>query len=140
MPKFATEPICHVDLMATCAAIVNYPLPDNAAVDSCNVLPALEGRTNDTPVREAIVHHSIDGTFAIRKGKWKLILGRGSGGWSGKGDANDPPVQLYNMSTDVTESRNVQANHPEVVAELEGLLRKYQQEGRSVPHRTSAAE
>jgi hypothetical protein len=34
------------------------------------------------PIREATVHHSINGSFASRKGDWKLIFAAGSGGWS----------------------------------------------------------
>ena len=48
-------------------------LPDNAGEDSVSLLPALEGRA-DKPLREAVVHHSINGSFAIRQGKWKLEL------------------------------------------------------------------
>ncbi|HRI87210.1 MAG TPA: sulfatase-like hydrolase/transferase, partial [Candidatus Hydrogenedentes bacterium] len=132
----SAEPICHVDLMATCAEIVNYALPVDAAVDSYNLLHEFEGRSSDAPVREAIVHHSIDGTFAIRQGKWKLILGRGSGGWSGHGEESDPPMQLYDMHADVRESKNLYAEFPEIVAKLEELLRKYQMEGRSVSRGT----
>jgi len=132
----SAEPICHVDLMATCAEIVNYALPVDAAVDSYNLLHEFEGRSSDASVREAIVHHSIDGTFAIRQGKWKLILGRGSGGWSGHGEESDPPMQLYDMHADVRESKNLYAEFPEIVAKLEELLRKYQMEGRSVSRGT----
>jgi arylsulfatase A len=73
--------ICLSDLLATCADIVGYPLPDHAAEDSRSILPILTQKSA-APVHEAIVHHSIDGMFAIRRGKWKLILCAGSGGWS----------------------------------------------------------
>lgn len=129
----STEPICHVDLMATCAAILGVELPDDAGEDSYNILPALLGRELDKPIREAVVHHSGNGMFAIRQGKWKLILGRGSGGWSGKGKKTDPPVQLYNMQQDTSEKRNLCAEHPEVVERLTKLLEKYKKEGRSRP-------
>jgi len=125
------ETICHVDLMATCAATLGYELPDDAGEDSFNILPALRGRKPDRPIREATVHHSGNGMFAMRQGRWKLILGRGSGGWSGRGKKDDPPVQLYDMSSDVRERENLCSEHPEVVERLTKLLKKYRDEGRS---------
>ncbi|MCL4692693.1 MAG: sulfatase-like hydrolase/transferase, partial [Candidatus Hydrogenedentes bacterium] len=130
------EPICHVDLMATAAAVSGFNLPDTVAVDSYDLLPALQETLGDAPLREAVVHHSIDGMFAIRKGDWKLVEGRGSGGWSGKGEESDPPGQLYNMADDPQEQTNLYLERPEVAAELDALLKRYRDEGRSVPHRS----
>ena len=73
------DTISLVDLMATCAAIVGYELPDSSAEDSCDLLPVLTGESLDGPVREATVFHSVTGMFAIRQGKWKLIDGQGRG-------------------------------------------------------------
>ena len=90
------------------------------------------------PVREATVHHSINGSFAIRKGRWKLEMCPGSGGWSdptpsSEGIAELPPIQLYDMEHDVGERHNVQDQHPDVVAELKALLTGYVKQGRSTP-------
>ena len=67
------ETICHVDLMATVATLVGAKLPPTAAEDSYSILPVLCGEKHDGPVREATVHHSCSGKFAIRKGNWVLI-------------------------------------------------------------------
>ena len=93
-----------------------------------SILPALEGRATK-PLREALVHHSINGSFAIRQGHWKLELCPGSGGWSaprpGSPDAKAlPPVQLYDLSQDIGETDNVQALHPEIVTRLTNLLKR----------------
>ena len=42
-------------------------------------------------------------------------------------------MQLYNLSSDIGEKNNVQAEHPEIVARLRSLLEKYVSEGRSTP-------
>jgi arylsulfatase A-like enzyme len=133
----STQLICHTDLMATCAEILGAKLPAAAAEDSVSILPALL-ETATAPLHEAVVHHSINGLFAIRQGPWKLELCPGSGGWSKPGDADAakqglPAVQLYDVSTDAAETRNVQAQNPEVVARLTSLLDKYVAEGRSTP-------
>ena len=129
--------ICHTDLIATCAEILGSDLPETAAEDSVSFLPVILG-TDRAPLREATVHHSINGRFAIRQGSWKLELCPGSGGWGKPVDADAqqdgaPDVQLYDLSTDIAESHNVQAEHPEVVAKLTKLLEHYVEEGRSTP-------
>lgn len=129
--------ICHTDFMATCAELLGVKLPDTAAEDSVSILPALLG-TDAAPLREAVVHHSINGMFSIRQGSWKLQLCAGSGGWGQPGDADakkqgSPDVQLYNLSADIAEAKNVQAEHPGIVARLARLLEGYVANGRSTP-------
>ena len=125
------------DLLATCAAIVGEKLPEDAGEDSFNILPALLGCEMQEPIREAIVHHSNLGMFAIRQGAWKLILGRGSGGHSEpktfQPKHGEPQGQLYNMKDDPGETRNLYQEHPEIVRRLTALLNKYDVEGRSRP-------
>ncbi len=125
--------IGQVDLMATCAALVGFSLPTIAAEDSISFAPILLHRPSGTS-REAIVHHSINGSFAIRQGHWKLLLCPDSGGWSyprpGSKEARTlPPVQLYNLSTDIGETRNLQDMHPEKVHQLKTLLELYTMNG-----------
>jgi len=131
------EIICLTDLMATCAAIVGAKLPDNAGEDSFNILPALSGQKLNKPIREAIVHHSLSGMFAIRQGKWKLILGLGSGGFTKpqkiKPKPGQPAGQLYNLKDDMAESNNLWSKHPQIVERLTKLLEKYKEQGRTRP-------
>jgi len=135
----STELICLSDLMATCAAILGEALPNDAAEDSYNLLPALLGEERDGPIREAIVHHSGQGAFAIRQGKWKLITQLGSGGWtkpaSPKPEPEGPRGQLYDMEADLSEQHNLWMEKPEVVDRLTQLLQRYKAEGRSTPPR-----
>jgi arylsulfatase A len=131
------ELICLTDLLATCAAIVGAELPDNAGEDSYNILPALLCQKRAGPIREAVVHHSGSGVFAVRQGKWKLVLGLGSGGFSVpknvKPEPDGPKGQLYNLQEDLAESRNLWNEHPEIVERLTNLLEKYKQQGYSRP-------
>ena len=90
-------------------------------------------------MREATVHHSINGSFAIRQGAWKLIMCPGSGGWSFPTPNNKkaleglPEVQLYNLMNDPGEKDNLQASNPQKVTELKELLTNYILDGRSTP-------
>jgi len=129
------QTVCLTDLLHTSAAMCDHQLAGNEGEDSYNLLPYLRGDTSRT-IREATVHHSINGDFAIRQGPWKLVLCRGSGGWSLPAKdvpAEAPEVQLYDMANDVVEQHNVQAEHPEGVERLTALVRKYQAEPRSAP-------
>jgi arylsulfatase A-like enzyme len=129
--------LCLTDLMATAADIVGAKLPANAAEDSVSFLPALLG-TDKAPLREAVVHHSINGSFAVRQANWKLELCRDSGGWSEPRPgtpkaAGLPSVQLFDLGQDIGEQNNLQDKHPDVVGRLTKLLEKYVADGRSTP-------
>ena len=138
----SAQTICLTDLFATCAHILNKELPAGAAEDSVSILPALEGR-DKSPLREATVHHSINGSFAIRQGQWKLSLCPGSGGWSDPRPAKaaaskEPANQLYQLTEDIGERRNRQAEQPEIVKRMTALLQSYVDRGRSTPGPTQA--
>jgi arylsulfatase A len=133
----SSQLICHSDLMATCSEILGARLPDNAGEDSVSLLPALLGK-DTAPIHEVVVHHSISGRFAIRQGQWKLEFCPGSGGWGKPGDAAAkqqglPDIQLYDLTTDIGETKNVQAEHRDVVERLTQLLKQTIANGRSTP-------
>ncbi len=131
------ETVCLIDFFATCAEILGVTIPHDAAEDSVSNLGLWEGKQLDRSLREATVHHSIDGSFAIRAGRWKLEMCAGSGGWSypqpGAESDGLPPIQLYDLEADISERRNLQAEHPEIVKRLEDLLTAYIKNGRSTP-------
>ena len=131
------ETVWLVDLLATMTDIHDTPLPDGAGEDSVSNLPIWRGGAIDGSLRQATVHHSVDGSFSIRAGRWKLEMCPGSGGWSfprpGKESEGLPPIQLYDLEADIGERRNVQHDHADVVEQLTDLLTRYVLEGRSTP-------
>jgi len=134
------ETICLTDFMATIAAILDIPIGTNAAEDSYNILPALLGKKSEHPLREATVHCSMKGHFAIRKGNWVFIdypVGHDNGepdrfkkerGYT----AHNCPGELYDLSKDIAQRHNIYEKYPTVVKELKALLETYKAEGRSV--------
>jgi arylsulfatase A-like enzyme len=138
------ETICHVDFMATVAEILGEALPDNSAEDSVSILPALLNRTRIGTIREATVHHSARGKFAIRRGDWVLIdaptgddnAANGEPQWL-KAERQYTPHnlkgELYNVREDRAQRYNLYAEKPVLVEELKTLLEKYIREGRSTP-------
>lgn len=119
------QTICSVDILATLADVFAEKLPADAGEDSVSLLPLLRGK--DEPVHEAVVHQSSQGVFAIRSGKWKLIVGPGSGA------PKAVPSQLYDLNADLGETKDVAAEHPDEVTRLTTLLEKLVSDGRSTP-------
>lgn len=139
-PHKVSQTICLTDFMATIANITGYKLRDNEGEDSFNLLPLLLNLNTPHTMREATVHHSINGSFTIRKGDWKLLLSPDSGGWSYPRPDKDqaiistlPKIQLYNLKRDASEKNNVYSEYPEIVKELKAILISYIKNGRSTP-------
>lgn len=128
--------ICLTDFFATVCAIENVPLPANSAEDSVSFLPALTAQPIPT-TRQGVIHHSISGHFSYRSGDWKLLLAKGSGGWTApqeielKDKSNIPKGQLYNLTKDPGETTNLYEANPEIVADLLTKLEKDVTNGRS---------
>jgi arylsulfatase A len=134
--SISSSTVCLTDLMATAAELSGATLPDSAAEDSFSFVPDLLG--SGKTARRSIVHHSINGQFAVREGSWKLAFCPGSGGWSKPGDkearaAGLPALQLYDLSKDIGEKDNLQASQPDEVKRLTGLLEEIVAKGRSTP-------
>ncbi|TPW00574.1 MAG: arylsulfatase A family protein [bacterium] len=118
------EPICHTHLLATSAAIVGAKLPDTAGEDSFSILPLLLGEKREVPTHEAVVHQAANGTLAIRQGKWKLVF---------LFEKDKQALELYDLSADLGETKNLAAAQPDVVQRLTRLMQKYIDDGRSTP-------
>lgn len=112
------------DLYATLADIVDAKMSNDEAEDSFSLTPFFNGK-GENYQRESMIYHSDYGSFAIKKGKWKLILTADSGGWGYPNKTNDaallkdaPLVQLYDMDKDASEQNNIMHDHPKVVESL----------------------
>ncbi|MEM7314670.1 MAG: sulfatase-like hydrolase/transferase, partial [Planctomycetota bacterium] len=134
------ELVSQIDLMETLAAIVGYDLPDDAAEDSYNLLPLLDGETG---VRTSHVHNTRQNQFAIRQGDWVLIDAK-NGYMSGRNkpwearrgfpeNDDDPQGQLFNLAEDLGQRNNVIDEHPAKAKELRSLLTRLKNQGHSAP-------
>ena len=119
---------CLTDFMATVADLQAKSLSTGTGEDSYSLLPALLGQADRAGRKAPVIHHSLDGKFAIRKGKWKLIPSRGSGGFTEPKNydplEDEPTGQLYDLESDIGEQKNLYSEFPEVVSELESELER----------------
>ena len=121
------------DLLATLADVVGKSLPAGAGPDSFSFLPALKGGTfQRAPI---VMQSGSSGLMTIRSGRWKLIEGLGSGGFTKPAriepGPNDPAGQLYDLVADPAETTNRFAAEPGIVARLRTEMRRIVEAGRS---------
>ncbi len=131
----SNELTCQTDLLATCADLLGKTLPANAGEDSESILPVFNGKPIAS-TRSGVIHHSVSGHFAYRQGNWKLLLAKGSGGWTAPNEkaateAGAPIAQLYDLEKDPGETTNLYASHPEVAERLLAQLKTDVNRGRS---------
>lgn len=152
--------ICHVDMLATFAAITGQALPDDAGADSFNVLPTLVDNSAK-PVRDHVVLAPLEAThLALRDGPWVYIGARGGGGFNatqpgehrlggpsalrftgevnsdvvdGKIKPDAPQEQLYDLANDPAQTKNLAAARPEIVKEMRDELAAIRSKPRSRP-------
>ena len=137
----SNQTVCLTDVLATCAAITGVKLPENSAQDSANILPAILGKQSTEPLRPYTLHQTISLALSIRKGPWKYLDHRGSGGNNYNGAEmkqyalpdTEPtaPGQLYNLETDPGERVNLYFKYPEIVREMKALLEASKASGRT---------
>ena len=144
----ANEPVSLTDVFATFASIVGRVLPNDAAEDSFDLLPILLQDPREGPLRPYLLQQTWTNQLSIRRGEWKYLDHRGSGGnnyakegpWGmaryALADTDpDAPGQLYHLGEDPGETINLYSQHPEIVAELKALLDESVNTGRSAPRR-----
>ena len=122
------------DIFATIGDCLGVKVPTDSCEDSVSFFPAFKGEPIETD-REGLIHHSISGHFAYRTKQWKLILARGSGGWSSPTEKqvpkDAPEGQLYRMDIDAQEQTNLYLSEPKKVADLLAKLTRDVNSGRT---------
>ena len=81
-PRVDDPLICLTDVITSVAELCGIRLPSGCAEDSISMAGHLLGVSTPGEGRQDVVYHSVQGEFAIQKANWKLIVKRGSGGFS----------------------------------------------------------
>lgn len=149
--KVSRAIVSHVDLVASLAGLVGQPLPEDQAVDSFDLRPALFGHSEhgrdhvveDTKLMVttgATVASSGARILALRVGDWKFIRGSvDPHEFHGNAIGTQPRHQLYDLARDPGERHDVAAVQPGRLRAMAAWLEKIERDGRSRPrpHRNS---
>ncbi|MBT6721863.1 MAG: arylsulfatase [Planctomycetaceae bacterium] len=129
--------ICHTDMLATLAVLTGQEVPIGQAQDSINQSPLLFMPKLEEPPRNTLITSNNPKYFGVRMGQWKMITGLGSGGFTQPRDLKPseggPTGQLFNLSEDLSETNNLWQKHPEIVNQLESILRQSKEAGKPQP-------
>ncbi len=108
------EPVAHIDLMPTMAAVAQAPLPQEVEIDGQNLLPVTLGTGSLKRADDALYWQS-GRTRVVRAGDWKLqVEGRRHKKW------------LFDLANDPTEQSNLAVSRPDKLKELQALLDRHQ--------------
>ena len=123
------------DILATLASVAGHELPDAAAVDSFDLLPAMLGTRQDSePIRPWMLTQSFRGEFQLRQGPWKYLDHKGSGGnnydrgmlkdYALPETAPDATGQLFHLEQDPGETTNLFFSAAPRREQMQTLLQK----------------
>jgi arylsulfatase A-like enzyme len=130
-PKVSGALIGQVDLLATLGALAGLKPAEDAGPDSFNMAAALTGDSERG--RESLVEQG--GGLGLRRGQWKLVPAGESRGGAGGATGNTAATELFDLASDIGETKNVAGEHPGVVKEMSALLERVRGAGRSRPPR-----
>lgn len=121
-----------MDLLPTLAAITGAALPDKP-IDGMNILPLLQGDEDADP-RKTFYFYYTGELRGVRAGRWKRVYAHKTRSYSGVEPGRDGhpgpyallevPDALYDLREDPGETRDLSADHPEVVIQLDALAEK----------------
>lgn len=119
-----------IDIAPTLAALSGAEMPKDRVIDGKNLFPLMVGEANAEAPHEAYYHYAGTWLQAVRAGKWKLHFARPEklpgiygecAGWFTSAAEILPEDLLFDLETDIGETRNLASEHPEVVQRLTAL-------------------
>ena len=111
-PGVTAQPAAFWDFLPTAAALLGQSLPEG--IDGVSLLPIWLGEKHELPDRFLyweFTEGKIDGQ-AVRWGKWKYVRPAKNAAW-----------ELFDLSTDLGETKNLAAKHPEIVEKMQEYLK-----------------
>jgi len=123
--------ISQMDLFASFANLTNQKLVANEAPDSYNMLNELLGKS--LKGHSTLVEHTGNNGFSLIQGDWKYIE-PSNGAKRNKNNielGNDLQPQLYNLKSDLGETKNVSKEYPDKLKEMKTILQTIKDKGRS---------
>ena len=110
--RVCAEVATSMDLLPTLARLSGADIPTDHKIDGRDIRPLILGEPGARSPHKAFFYHNGGGKLrAVREGRWKLHTGKGP--------------ELFDLETDIGESKNVASDHPEVVSRLKDRMQKF---------------
>jgi arylsulfatase len=124
-------PMMSIDILPTIATITGAKLPNNQ-IDGLNVWDIWTGKSKKSPHEAYYFYYHVNELHGIRYGKWKMYFPhryRTLNGRKGRSDGipidyeyeTIDEIELYDLSTDISETKNVASNYPKLVEKIKML-------------------
>ncbi len=124
---------CHamatmMDFLPTLAILAGASLPSEREIDGHNIWPLITSQKTKSPYKEFYYYGRDGKQAAMRQGDWKIHLLMPSEIWAGKQPIKEAlldtkPITdlpwLYNLSSDIGETKNVAASNPKIVEKMQ---------------------
>ncbi len=140
--EICREVTASIDILPTLAALCGGTLPERK-IDGHDIWPLMHGEDGAVSPHDA--YCLMHGPGTVRSGKWKYYPwpeGASDRKKAAVGNAEAgtgrPQVQLYDTVADISETTNLAAEHPEVVARLQAAWIAHNEELSA--HRRPAAD
>ena len=124
-------PVMAIDLLPTIADLTGAALPENT-IDGKNAWSVFTGESDQSPQEAYFYYYKVNELHGVRYGDWKLYFPHTYRTLNGReGGKNGQPVnyeqatvikvELYNLSTDISETHDVADQYPEIVKTIAAL-------------------
>ncbi len=125
----SAEPVMTIDILPTIAKLAGAEISRERVLDGKDIWPVIAGEPGAKSPHEALYLYWINDLQAVRSGKWKLHFPHdyrtapqpGAGGTIGPQGTEKIELSLFDLEADVGETKNVAADHPDVVKRLQDL-------------------
>lgn len=132
------EVVCTMDLAASFAALTGAALPENACLDSLNVLPALLGEAG-AKGRDHLLQQDNNGVnLGLRVGEWKLVKQKNQvktqatvSQKKASKDSGKGPFRLYRLTDDPAETKDLAAQETGKLEEMKAKMEEILTKGRT---------
>jgi len=117
-----------MDFLPTFARLAGTKPPSDRIIDGHDIWPLLSGQAGAKSPYDVFYYYQINRLYALRSGQWKLHLPISD---STRNTRDRRPMNeqlLYDLESDIGESKNVAADHPDVVKRLLDLAERARQD------------
>jgi arylsulfatase A-like enzyme len=127
--KTNASPITFADMLPTLADIGSGQTP--AGLDGVDIAPSLAGKTQPALAERFLYWEFYKDGVQAQSSRWRH--------WKAVRDPQSKKIELYDLTTDIGESHDVAAEHPDVVKKFEEFFGTARTESRDWPMKAEKA-